>query len=421
MKKKILSFVLALCLIVPCAFALVACEKNNNDNNTNVTTDDETAKVMNVSLNPKIEFVLDKNDKVLSVNALNEDGNHIISASIDATSEVSKFEGMTADEAVELFLEISEDSGYIITGDEDEIRIEMSGNAENLMKKIKEKANKFFEENNLVIEIKTGKIEKSDILESVKECMKEYTDAELEKMTQEQLVELLKNSREETKNLLTQELKDAYYNMRFEKINTAELEALLEIIEQVNAMPGMDTILESIEIPNIDDPSALFAQFEEKMETLTTQIKALEAEYNSLLEGEYNEAKQAYIDAKEALLAKRLELGEDGLSDTEKTELESFESAVKNAREAMEDAKENVDQAISVAKQALKTTFENVKMSVESIKAILKAIPLVDLDTLNNARENMKEAFKNHFKDNDHFGDHIGYDKDHWGQPSPAV
>ena len=139
MKKKILSLLLVFCFIIPCAFGLVACGGNDDDDDKSTTS--ATAKVMNVSLNPKLEFVLDKNDKVVSVNALNDDGNNIISISIDEETQKSLFEGLTADEAVELFLEISEENGYLISGDEEEIKIEISGSAESLISKIKSAAN----------------------------------------------------------------------------------------------------------------------------------------------------------------------------------------------------------------------------------------------------------------------------------------
>lgn len=401
MKKKFLSFMLAICLIIPCAFALVACGKTDND--------DATAKVMNISLNPQLEFVLDKNDKVLSVNALNEDGNHIISLSLNEDETKSLFEGMTADEAVELFLENTEENGYIVTGDEEEIKIEISGKADNLMKKVKEKANKFFTDNGLDISIITDKIEKDDIVEEVKKCMKEYTETELETMTQEQLIELLKGSREETKNLLTQELKESYYNMRAEKINIAELEELLEIIN------GLDT--EIIE----NSVYALLTTFADGVQTLLTELEELENTYATLLTGAYEEAKQAYIQAKEALLAQRLELGEDGLTDQEKLNLEEYETAVENAKQALEDAKDIVDAQIALAKQAVEGALDLVKTSINSVKTLLSTIPGVDLTDFNNAKQNAKDGFKNHFDSHENFDDHVGHNKGHWGKEQPAA
>ena len=80
--KKFLSILFAFLVLVPCTYVLTACGGN------------KTEKVMNVDLNPSLEFVLDKNDKVVTVNALNDDGNHIISI---ATKSETLFEGLTAE------------------------------------------------------------------------------------------------------------------------------------------------------------------------------------------------------------------------------------------------------------------------------------------------------------------------------------
>lgn len=412
MKKKILSFVLAICVIIPCALVLTACGKSTDD----------SSKVMNVSLNPKLEFVLDKDDKVVSVNALNEDGNHIISISMDEETAKSLFEGMTAEEAIELFLEITEDNGYLITGNEEEIKIEVSGDADKLIEKVKDKANKFFTDKGLNINIATEKLDKADIEEKVKQCMKEYTDAELDQMTQEELVELLKNSRKETKNLFTQELKDAYYNMRVEKINLAELDALLTVIEGLDNIPGIETILQNLQIPNVDDVSALFSEFKTNMATLKTQIEALETAYNENFLAEssaYNVAKDEYIAAKKQLLDARKQYKAEGISETEKQALAELETVVENAKTALEQAKQTADLAIATAKEQLQTAFNTVKEGIETIKNALTNIPGIDLGILANAKHNVKEGFKNHFENHDFFGEHVGHDKGHWEHPAP--
>lgn len=56
---------------------------------------------MNVSLNPQVEFVLDADNKVVTVNALNEEGNLIAGAEV--------FVGKTAEEAAkELFDDVKQ-------------------------------------------------------------------------------------------------------------------------------------------------------------------------------------------------------------------------------------------------------------------------------------------------------------------------
>ena len=97
--KKFVSFMLAavLCFSV-CSFA--AC----SDNQSNAR---DTA-VMTVSLNPKVEFVLDSNDVVVAVNALNEEGNLIVSADV--------FVGKDKETAVQTFVQVSKETGFLVTG-----------------------------------------------------------------------------------------------------------------------------------------------------------------------------------------------------------------------------------------------------------------------------------------------------------------
>ena len=63
--KKLTSLLIVLVLVVGAVFALTACDQTDKDAPTTV---------MNVSLNPEVEFVLDGHGKVVTVNALNEDG-----------------------------------------------------------------------------------------------------------------------------------------------------------------------------------------------------------------------------------------------------------------------------------------------------------------------------------------------------------
>lgn len=391
MKKKFLGFVLVVCLIMPLAVALAGCN----------TGDDNNAKIMNVELNPKLEFVLDGNSKVLSVNAINEDGNHIISLSIDAQTAKSVFEGMTAEEAISKFLELAKENGYLITGNEEEIKIEISGKADQLLNKVKEKANKFLTDNGINIDVLTEKLEKSELKEEVEKCFKELSQSEINGMSQEELVALLKESRQETKNLLTQELKDAYYNLRAEKVNVAEIEELFGLMENLSGAG-----------------EALVASYKTSIENLMAKVEELEAKYAELLLDEnsaFNQAKQQYIDAKEALLEKRLELAEDGFTSAEKAILENLETAVEQAKNAMETAKELAETAIGSVRSALDLALNTVKASLETLKTTLQTLG-VNLDAVANAKEQAKNEFKNFFKQHEELGGFVGLNKGHWGK-----
>lgn len=385
MKKKILTFVLAICMIIPCAWVLTACGKG----------DTSETKVMNVELNPKVEFVLDKDDKVLSVNALNEDGNHIISLAIDAETV---FENLTADEAVELFLQLTKENGYLITGDEEEIKIEISGQAKDLLKKVENKAKQFFTENEIDVDVITATLKKADIVNELQQCVKEYSKAELDKMTEAELIDLLKGSREETKNLLTQELKEAYYDLRLEKINTAELQSLSELVARFGQL-----------VANSEEFATL-------MGTLNNAVTALETAYQEQFlaeDSQYNIAKQAYIDAKQTLLARRLELIKGELTEDDRLILDELDELAQNvatAEAAWNSAKATAELAIQEAKSALNKALNDAKLMAEGIKEMLK--PFADLTQLLNAKDNMREGFKDYFAGHDQFKDFLG--QGHW-------
>lgn len=385
---------LALFLIIPCACLFGACGGADNGDGDGNTTETNN-KVMNVSLNPELEFVLDQNDKVLTVNALNEDGNNIISIAIDAEKT---FEGLTADEAVNLFLELTKDNGYLITGSNEEVSVKISGEAEELMSKIKNAANNFFAEKGVnSVRIIDGTINKDAILAEVKKCALEYSQQELAGMTESQLINLLKTSREETKNLLTQELKDAYYNMRLEKIKIAELEALYKYAEHIQG----DTR----------------AFFETAMKNLNDAVDALEEAYNNVFlnaDSAYNEAKQVYIQAKEDLLAQRLALGVDGFTEEELATLAGLEKTAADLEADLATVKTTAAGMLATAKTTLNTAFSSAMVYVESIKAFLNTtIPGFDA-VYENAKQEMKKDFKTYFASNDQFKDFVG--QGHWGK-----
>ena len=387
MKKRIFSLMLAVFLVIPCAFLFGACSGTDNGDGT-----ETNAKVMNVSLNPELEFILDQNDKVLTVNALNEDGNNIISIAIDAEKT---FEGLTADEAINLFLDITKDNGYLITGSREEISIKISGEAEELLKKVENKAKQFFIENEIDVVVIPATLKKADIVNELQQCVKEYSKAELEKMTEAQLIDLLKGSREETKNLLTQELKEAYYDLRLEKINTAELQSLSELVARFGQF-----------VENSEEFATL-------MGTLNNAVTALETVYQEQFLAEdspYNIAKQAYIDAKKTLLARRLELIKEGLTEDEHLILDELAQNVATAEAAWNSAKATAELAIQEAKSALNKALNDAKSMAEVIKEILK--PFADLTQLLKAKENMREGFKDYFAGHDQFKDFLG--RGHW-------
>lgn len=130
--KKLLGLTIAFVL----AFTLAACDIGETDEEG--LDENKTYSYMSVEINPRIEFIVDDEGNVESYLLKNEDA-EIVAADLD-------FEGMDAEEALELFLDTAVEMGYIdvdaddnavfiTTGSEDEdeeegIRERMRGRAE---------------------------------------------------------------------------------------------------------------------------------------------------------------------------------------------------------------------------------------------------------------------------------------------------
>lgn len=261
--KKLLCAILCVCLILP-AFFMIGCGGNNEG----------TTKVMQLSLNPEIEFVLDKNNKVVTVNALNEDGYSILSADVN-------FVGLTAEDAAKKFLEIAKDQKFIIESSSDKIEISISGeDANKLYESVKNTAKNYLDSvsiSNITFEIEN--ISKDDLKEKVQEAFSEYTSTALNDMSEEQLIELIKQSRNETKNFVNEQAKELYYTLREQKLLEAQFKAISEKL--------------AAQIPLISDKLNSFTT------ALQNSIQLITPDFNTYKQelASYIAAKKAYLEA----------------------------------------------------------------------------------------------------------------------------
>lgn len=132
----IIAILLVLALAVGAVFFLT-----RNDN--------KPASVMECTVNPDCQFVLNSQNRVLSVNYLNDDAEMMFSG-VDFTNK-------TADEAAKMVVDIATKSGHIsldISGKGTNVTIKISAktgaNMENLQKKVTEKVNQYFSENGIL-------------------------------------------------------------------------------------------------------------------------------------------------------------------------------------------------------------------------------------------------------------------------------
>ena len=221
--KKMNKAVALLCLaaVGASAFAFTGCKK------------DEAGKVMNVALNPEVEFVLDANDKVVTVNALNEEGNLVISA-----AAFENVEGKSAEEAAKLFVQVSEETGFLLEGNvaagENELKISFSGDtseAKKLYNDVKAEVESYLA--TLSDQITVGITQAAAITEeALKTLVAEVAPyLDVAEMEYAQLIAELEASRQETAEYYSQELKNAYYDAKAYAYQVAKLEVLKGKVE----------------------------------------------------------------------------------------------------------------------------------------------------------------------------------------------
>jgi hypothetical protein len=226
MKKRIFSLALVILMVVS-MLAFTSCNK--------AKPEEGTVTRMTVDINPSVEFMVDDQNKVVSVTALNDDGSILIIG--------EAFIGKTPEEAVEMMVSLATETGYLVSGNveatENTVKISVSGDtkyAKKLQKNIEKKASAALEKLDI-----NGKIEKVEALNT--EALRKlalstsiYTEEELAAMNDEQLYSVIAMGRVETALLLTEDMRNAYYAAKEYKISFAESEEVAKVIESIGGI-----------------------------------------------------------------------------------------------------------------------------------------------------------------------------------------
>ena len=351
--KKLTSLLIVLVLVIGALFALTACDQTDKDAPTTV---------MNVSLNPEVEFVLDGHGKVVTVNALNEDGNLIITA--------TAFEGKTAEEAAELFVQISHEMGFLVSGNaqikNNDIEISISGetkDVEAIYNDVKASIQEYFTLENITAQIAALETVTREQMEALVAQAQPYIDqAKLQALSHMELVEELYASRKETCDMYSQELKNAYYNAKAAAMDTTKIQALKEKMGS-----NFNFVLEG-----------LFSVYT----TAVTKIEDARMQYLVSPESDYQVKLAEFRAKKIEFLQKRQELAEkETLTDTEISVLNSLEAGVNLIEEALVQigvlANKTLDSlkaTMTKAYDALVSAIENAQVKIaDHMDAIMQA------------------------------------------------
>ena len=387
MKIKCLSLALCLCLLIGMALPLASCKKSEP------TPPEGTYTRMTVDINPSVEFMVDDQNKVVSVTALNDDGSILIAG--------EAFVGKTPEEATRMVVSLATDAGYLVKGEihventdeSQKVEISVSGNsdyAKELAKNVKSDVEKYLKDNKITATVESVKAKTLDEMRKVVIEDGLFTEDEVKNMTEEQLYKALAAGRIETAQLLTAEMREAYYRAKDYKISFVEKQATADIIR------GME-----------EANKAVMTLYSTALDTYSKSIEALDELRYSLLvdpESAYQKALASLRDAKEDLLKEKKLIF--SVKDGDKTYVEisaSFklsEEAYNKALKAVEDAGAAANKAMETAIAALREIEAQLKAleeklrENEDISAKLTAEAQNLEDTLNKAKDNFFAEFE---------------------------
>ena len=366
--KKITSLLIVLVLVLGAVFALTACDQTDKDAPTTV---------MNVSLNPEVEFVLDGNGKVITVNALNEDGNLIITA--------TAFEGKTAEEAAELFVQVSHEMGFLVSGNaqikNNDIEISISGeqkDVEAIYNDVKASIQEYFKLENITAEIAALETMTREQVEALVAQAQPYIDqAKLQALSHMELVEELYASRKETCDMYSQELKNAYYNAKAAAMDTAKVEAL---------KGKVSSLLQG----TIDSVVKTYTDALDKIEqTRMDRLVSPESDYQVKL-AEFRAKKIEFLQKRQELAQK------ETITDTELAILNNLETAVNLIEEALVDIGELANKALDTLKAGVTSAYNAVISALELVQVKVSD----HLDAIMQAQEEQVPVFAEEFETN---------------------
>lgn len=226
MKKRFIGIFLLFAIMLS-VVPLTSCSR--------ATPKDGSVTRMTVDINPSVEFMIDDENKVISVTALNDDGSILIVG--------EAFVGKTAEDAVEMVITLATETGYLVHGNveasENTVKISVSGDsryAEKLHKDIAEKAKSTLAALDINGKIEKAEALKLDALRELALSTSLYTEEEIGAMDEEQLYKVVAAGRVETALLLTEEMRNAYYNAKEYKISFAEREEIATVIKELGGI-----------------------------------------------------------------------------------------------------------------------------------------------------------------------------------------
>ena len=337
---------------------------------------------MTVDINPSVELMVDKDNKVISVTALNDD------AAVILQGEAS-IVGKESDDAVKAIVSLATDTGYIVKGevsaDENTVKISVSGDTK-FAKDAEKQVNQFFKDSGIAGTVEKVDALTSDALKALAEKNSTYTKEEIAEMNDEQVLKVIALGRVETAQLLSNDMREAYFAAKTHKISFAKSDATWKVIQQMNAGYAM-----------------LYAGYGAAIQAYGTAIQSLDDMRYSLLvdpESNYQKLLTQMREKKAEIIKKKVEvtISVGDVKVTAEADLSALEKAydalytqLENAGKQANDSLTSLISAMTKGQQALQAQYDKLPSDITSALSD-KAQELED--DLNKTKDAYFDAFE---------------------------
>lgn len=291
--KKFLKYMFAFCLVAISCVALTACGNKYKG----------SEKVMSLSVNPAVSFVVDKDNKIASVSYDNPDAG-VIYANVN-------FVGKDVNEVVKLFIDYSVVSGHIdMSGETVTFNVQGTVNADvdALKELVKNQIESTF--NKLNVEV-TAKFDSTynDLKQQVKDYANEFTNKQIEDMTIEEMLAYVKEKQEQYAGLAETQVELIKSSAKTQAdIILKAVKGAMEIAEEAlkNSQENFDNFVTNNPLvseemkqmykQSLDNAKAQYEQAKSELEAKIT-------EYNAWINDQVTNAKQKFEQERTKLIA----------------------------------------------------------------------------------------------------------------------
>ena len=349
--------------------------------------------LVKMSVNPELSMVLDENNVVLSISGDNEEGKMLL---VD-----EKVVGKEVDEAIEYIINIENETGYLVSGEfvsePNKITIQISVNDENIKNSLNEVIKKAIKTTCDKLHIQetvewAEDFTHQNLVELAMKADPTLTSEEASKLTNEQLLDIIKLYQIETAEIYSVELEELYNQIKDYELQFTETEFVNETIESLGEIyKGFTSKLQS----SIDD---LQDRIDYVNDIRYKTFVAPTSDYQKQI-GEVNAKKEEVIAVRNEIANTE----EDAIRDSKIAILDTKIAAYQACLEALENIKNSCLASIDLYIQSLQSAIDSINSIIASlpsqdeVEATLKEKTVELEKKLNEAKTNFFTKFENEY------------------------